>query len=448
MKVCYKENDLKRIKRKNKLNIIKRATTKIERDILNNKADFKKFNKSSKNIIIKDISPAQINPQPDCNCLDNEEQLDLKEDDKYEIFKKDISKQNEYKNKSNLNENIKSNKINADLNQNNILVSKNIRLLKEITKDSYSDYTLDNTFTIFTSINDIFYLVYANRKRSIIFYNMIDNIKVNEIKNAHKRDITSFRYYLDKVNKIDLLLSISLSDNNIKLWNVNNFECLNNFENVYNSGRLFSACIINDNNNNYIITSNAYGNNEPIKVLDINNNKIKDINDSNDSTYFVDIYLDNYLSNNYIITGNNGYIKSYDYNENKVYHIYNDNDNKRHCSVIIYNKDEITKIIESSFDGNIRIWEFHSANLLKKIKVCNNDWLFGLCLWDNESIFVGCGDKTIKLIELKNGTIITNITGFKNKVLTIKKLYLPQFGESLISQGYEKDQLKLFVFKL
>ena len=83
--------------------------------------------------------------------------------------------------------------------------------------------------------------------------------------------------------------------------------------------------------------------------------------------------------------------------------IYNDNDNKRHCSAIIYNEDKITKIIESSFDGNIRIWEFHSANLLKKIKVCNNDWLFGLCLWDNESIFVGCGDKTMKLIELKNG---------------------------------------------
>ena len=54
----------------------------------------------------------------------------------------------------------------------------------------------------------------------------------------------------------------------------------------------------------------------------------------------------------------------------------------------------------------------------------------------------------MKLIELKNGTIITNITGCKNKVLTIKKLYLPQLGESLISQGYEKDQIKLFVFKL
>ena len=183
-------------------------------------------------------------------------------------------------------------------------------------------------------------------------------------------------------------------------------------------------------------------------MFDTNYNKIKEIKDSIDSTYFIDVYYDNKSSKNFIITGNNGYLKSYDYNENKVYHIYNDNDKKRHCSIIIDNKENIIKMIESSFDGNIRIWDFHSGILLNKIKVCENSWLFGICLWDNEHLFVACGDKTIKLINIKKKLVISNLNIFKNKVLSIKKVRHPLFGECLISQGYEKEQIKMFVNKI
>ena len=40
---------------------------------------------------------------------------------------------------------------------------KNIQFLKEITKDSYSDYTLDNTFCVFNSIDNILYLIKYSR---------------------------------------------------------------------------------------------------------------------------------------------------------------------------------------------------------------------------------------------------------------------------------------------
>ena len=120
-----------------------------------------------------------------------------------------------------------------------------------IAKDSFAKYIKGNTFCVFKSIYDIFYLIYRTKNNSIIFYNLIDNKKINEIKNAHKQDITNFRHNLDNYSKRDLILSLSLIDNNIKLWNVNNYECLLNIEKVNKEGGLLSACFLNYNKQIY-----------------------------------------------------------------------------------------------------------------------------------------------------------------------------------------------------
>ena len=102
----------------------------------------------------------------------------------------------------------------------------------KITKDSYAFSSsclsrLDNTFTVFKSnFDNIIYLIYANENKSIISYNLIERKKINELANAHNNNITNFRYYLDKEKKRDLLISISSDDRNLKLWNINNLECL------------------------------------------------------------------------------------------------------------------------------------------------------------------------------------------------------------------------------
>jgi WD40 repeat protein len=259
----------------------------------------------------------------------------------------------------------------------------------------------------------------------------------------------NFKHYLDKNNKRDLVLSIFCVSDNIKLWDVKNWECILNLKNINNSPYLGCACFLNDNNVDYIITSCRNNKNEsrPIKVFDFNGNKIKEIKDSCDRTVFVDTYYDKTLCKNFIITGNKGFIKSYDYDENKIYHKYCDNDNKHHDSVVINNKEDIIKLIDSCKDGVIRIWNFHSGLLINKIKVRKDYNLYGLCLWNNEYLFVGCEDKTIKLIELKSGKNIRNLIGHNNRVITIKKIILPKYGECLISQGYNNDQIKLWINK-
>ena len=428
MKYYFADTDKRKIKKDIKIIIIRAEKSRKEEEIP--KDD--NHQKSKNNIKQESISTNSIKKQLECNYLDDGMICQSEQ--------REIEKQNKFN--SLINDSIM--KIDEDIQKNNDKINPNdIKLFTIITKDSYADYILDNTFALFTSINDIIYLVYSNSKKSIISYNLLDNKKINEIKNAHARDITNFRYFFDKINKRDLMISISLSDNNLKLWNMNNFECLINLENVNKSGRLFSGCMFSENNAIYIITSCAYGNNESIKIFDMNKIKIKEIKDSTESAYFIDIFFDNNLSKNFLVVGNHGFIKSYDYNNNKIYRKYNDNDNNRHCSIIINKKEEVVKLIDSSFDGNIRIWDFHSGQLLNKIKVSNNGWLIGICLWDNENLFVGCGDKSIKLIDLRNRLIKSNLNGFKNKVLCIKKILHPQYGECLISQEYENGAIKL-----
>ena len=69
----------------------------------------------------------------------------------------------------------------------------------------------------------------------------MNNKKKCEIKNAHKQYITNFRHYLDNINKNDLIISISAQDNNIKLWSLNNYDCLLNIQNIHKDRYLYSA---------------------------------------------------------------------------------------------------------------------------------------------------------------------------------------------------------------
>lgn len=322
---------------------------------------------------------------------------------------------------------------------------------KEIN-DSYSYLNIDNTFTVFNSINNIIYLVYSSFYKSIISYDLINQKKIIEIKNCHNSYICNFRHYLDDINKRDLIMSLSYQDNNLKIWNAYNWECIFNLE-VNNSGWFYSACILKDKEENYIITSNRskWGIPEQIKVFNFSGNKIKEINNSNEQTFFIDTYYDKLLREKFIITANVGYIKSYDFRNNKVYKIYEDKNyslyKNEHISILIDCYDEkLIKLIESSNDGYIGIWDFHSAYLLSKMQI-SGQGLNSLCLIKENYLFVACEDKTLKLIEINGGKILTSLKGHNKEVVTIKKIFHPNYGECLISQGYGDSPIIFWINK-
>ena len=241
-------------------------------------------------------------------------------------------------------------------------------------------------------------------------------------------------------------MTISCADRNIKLWDSFIWECILDLKDIYNEGFIYSSAFLEFSNENYIITSNYNYYNSPgcIKVYDFKGNLIKEISSSNENTSYIDTYHEG--EKDFIITGNSNRVVAYLYEYNIEYKEYKDNYNNNHLSIIMHKTEDILKLIESCYDGNIRIWNFHSGLLLIKLQISNN-WLYGICIWNDSYLFVGCSDKTIKLMELKDGFIAKNMKGHNNSVLTIKKLQHPKYGKCLLSQGYNEDQIKLWVLE-
>ena len=324
-----------------------------------------------------------------------------------------------------------------------------MQFITDIANDSFSKLGNNNGFEVFKSIDNKIYLIYSNNNRAIISYDLINKKKLTEIKSAHNKNITNFRYILDNINKRDLVISVSAEDNNIKLWNINIWECLYNIVNIYKYGLIYSACFLNFNNNIYIVTSNYLFNKgaEPIKIFDLNGKKIKELKDSKgrgENTHFIDTFNKRNSSKAYIIASKERFIKIYDYKENKVYNsIYVD-----YCSNIIINeKNENINLITPCADGFVRIWDFDSAKLLIKIKI-SNIGLSEACLSNKGYLFVAIADNSIKMIDLNKRKIITSLIGHNNIVRTIKTINIQGYGECVISQGQDSDKIKLWIFKI
>ena len=203
------------------------------------------------------------------------------------------------------------------------------------------------------------------------------------------------------------------------------------------------------------MTSNRnWENPEWMKVYNLKGDKITQIKNSKRNTFFVDVYYDNNNKIIFIITGNEGNVVSYNYNENEVYKVYCEDfeNDVFHQSFKIFeerNRNKtIIKLIESS-DGNsgiIRIWDFHEALLLGKFESSNNIFRC-ICVWDNNYIFAGCGDKTIKLINLENNKIVNSLIGHRKGISSFKIIFHPKFGKCIISQGSNNEQIRIWTFK-
>ena len=330
-----------------------------------------------------------------------------------------------------------------DENPNNLIV------YSKLTKDSFCSSPIENTFIIFNSIihNNIIYLIYSTKEKSIKCINLIENKLMIEIKNAHNKFITSFKHCYDDNKKMDIIMSISSDSNEIKLWDFSNWECILNLQKINQSGNLLSACFLKEKNNIYIATSNfeLFDDPEPIKIFDDKGNFIKQITNSREgSILYIEIYFDKTHLINYIISCNINFVKSYNYNENMTYHKYYDNNNSIHNSFVINSFGNVVQLIELCNDGNIRIWDFHLNVLLNKIKVDNNI-LTTISIWDENNIIVGIKNKGIKIIQLNKGKIINIINEKNNIINTVKAINHPKYGKSLITQGIFCEQIRLWI---
>ena len=128
-----------------------------------------------------------------------------KNDNKFLNKKNKRSKRNGIKNSKSPKKNTK-NEIN--------LIPKSFKFIQNLA--DIQDLNPYCNYVIFTSINNILYLVYASGDFSITCYDLNNNLKINEIKNCHSKNILSLEHIYDKENKKNLILS--LSNDNIKCF--------------------------------------------------------------------------------------------------------------------------------------------------------------------------------------------------------------------------------------
>ena len=154
---------------------------------------------------------------------------------------------------------------------------------KNIVSDSFIELGTDNTFCAFKATNNIFYIVYPNKNYSLIMFDIINDKKISEIKDAHKGPITIIEHIISveygTIKKKDLIMSMSSKENNIKIWNLD-FGCLLNLEKNNKNIYLNVTCFLNNIYNDILIVRSG-NKNMPIKIYDLEGILIKDINNSN-----------------------------------------------------------------------------------------------------------------------------------------------------------------------
>ena len=324
----------------------------------------------------------------------------------------------------------------------------NIKYISDIVSDAYGS-SYDNTFLLFKSSQNIYHLIYSTLKISIVCFNLSNpkNFQlISEIKHAHNDYIDNFRHSYNSKFKRDLILSLSSGDNNIKIWNLNNWECIFNINKIYKFGSILSSCFLLDEilDYNFIVACNFFL--YKIVAVDISGNKEKnkEIETNISTNIFIDKYYDTKFSKYYIIIGNNSNVSSYDFVKGSLYHSYEAMNSTNHKSVIIYpdNKNNIVKLFCPCREGFLFIFNFHSGEIINKI-LCGSDNLIGICLWDESYIFTGGKNKDLKLIDINKGEKIKEFFEHKQWICSIKTIKINNFGQILITHGLD-NKIKLW----
>jgi WD40 repeat protein len=248
---------------------------------------------------------------------------------------------------------------------------------------------------------------------------------------AHTGTIFSCRHYVDKIGKQDCLTTSSY-DRSVKVWSItNNFNNILSIATAHNGYYIYSVCILSDEaeHKNYVISSAP---NEYSKIWDFSGKFLREFGVSNESTYFIDSWFNAKQKKYYIINANSVDVKVYDFKTGLLFKAYKTSPNTWHMSAIINEIDNVTQLIESDGNGNVRIWDFYQGTLLKTIASSGIN-LRGICLWNDQFLFASGSDYNVKLYDLKAGTYLKKYDGHTSTCCAVEKIVHPKYGESLIS---------------
>ena len=319
---------------------------------------------------------------------------------------------------------------------------KGMSYKEDICSSAHKTNSIDRVFCAFKSFSGEQLIVWGTPQHTIEFFDLGKNKIIKTITKAHNQTIFSCRHYADLKNRIDYVITSSY-DRTVKIWDLKTYSYLLNIQNAHSGYYIYSVSILCDekNESNYIITSAP---NDYMKVWDFTGNCLRTFGQNDESTYFIDSYYDTKGKEYYILNANSSDVKSYTFKDGKLYHKYKGIPQTWHMSAVVNETIEQNILIESDGNGYIRMWDFHSANLIKSIPSSPTLNLRGICLWNDEYLFAAGNDYQVQLFDLNNGKYIKSFKAHTSTVCSLEKIEHPKYGECLISQGLD-GKLKLWV---
>ena len=278
--------------------------------------------------------------------------------------------------------------------------------------------TNNNNFCVFKSIENIYYLVYTN-KFDIISYNLNDMKIQNKININYNENLGFYHHiighFFDKKNKRDLILISTYL--RMLIFNFNTMECMFSHKNYRTVG-----CLFFDKNKTFIYTQEYSSNNWEDTFTDLKEKKVKKF--PSITAYFSDSYYDDNKGESFIIVGTEKSLKSYIYclDNIKVYHEFSDGTEIRHNFAMIKKEKEIAKLFDGSDDGYIRIWNFHTGELLNKILICKNFRVFCFDFLDDKYIICGTSKNIIEVFDIETKKFIKKLEGYFQNPYCIKAI--------------------------
>ena len=321
--------------------------------------------------------------------------------------------------------------------------AKELIYKEDICSSAHKTNSIDKVFCAFKSFSGESLVVWGTPQYNIEFYDLEKGHIKKTIQKAHNQTIFSCRHYPHIKNRIDYLITSSY-DRTVKVWDIKTFSYIVNISNAHSGYYIYSVSILCDekDDTNYIITSAP---NEYMKIWDFSGKYIRNLGQNDESTYFIDIYFDNKDKKNYILNANSVDVKSYTFKNGELYHKYKGTPQTWHMSAVVNETKNRQILIESDGNGYIRMWDFHTAILIKSITSSPTLNLRGICLWNDDYLFAAGNDYQVKLYDLTQGKFVKSFKGHTSTVCSIEKVVHPKYGECLISQGLD-GKLKMWIY--
>ncbi len=307
----------------------------------------------------------------------------------------------------------------------------NLKFVKDVIKNGPNYTGASQMFAVFKSLKGNIILAYPTKDKTLELYDLEKETLIKSIKNAHSSDIYCCRHFIDIKTNSDLLITSSY-DKSLKLWNLEKDEPLLTIENAHTNGFSFSPCILSNEKlpENYIISG---ADDEYIKIFDFQGKFLDKQIKVGDYVNYLDTYYEQDKGKIYIINGTSRGLRVHNFDDCSVYNTYLEKDPSPHAYIILYKNENKNRmeLIDADMKGFIRIWNFHSAKLIKTIKM--ETIVNGICLWDNRFLATSGRDTNIKIVDLRSKKIIKTLKGHEKETLSVKKINISKYGECLVS---------------